>query len=504
MTQNFIKLCTRINNVQIMSNLFQFLSKFIFLKNFLLVFLMQNLVHLYFQLPVLFTNFKPKLQLKDSKSYIPKISNNFIKTKLIKTQEINRFFQFKFPLKSVVSIFCQIVLVFGMTFGVLTSIPVHAQDGVIGFSDCKFGSAEEIRKNGTGGTAPGNETFRKCLQQILTFVFVLGVFLIGIRIALEAFKSLNPVISGNSINNSVKLGQDIVIGLILIGAPSIFLGLFNEAALQLPNLFELAQYRPGNEAGKTSTTGSGTTGTGGTGTTGGGGSGTTGMGGSGTGGAGATGTGLKVNGNEVSRKDLDEAIKARDDKKLLTDLQKKILEEFDKKPAATSGNTVWISNDLPKVSKDEVIKALAEAQESSGVGSNKLAQDGVKYAQGLSKSCLSSSKNNSSPDTAACDLIKNLQLTSSIYRMDYPAGQNFVLADGWSRTNFAPSGSATTGKKDQDITLKKGAQEILIKLRCNDVNSAQNSLLTKPNFQYNAGDNLNSAGCDATANFTKI
>ena len=464
MTQNFVKLCTRIKNAQIMSNSFQFLSKFIFLKNFLLVFLVPNLVQFY----SFFCNF------------------------------FNLQFVRKINLKSIISIFCQIILVFSMTFGVLTSIPVHAQDGVIGFSDCKFGSAEEIRKNGTGGTAVGNETFRKCLQQILTFVFVLGVFLIGIRIALEAFKSLNPVISGNSINNSVKLGQDIVIGLILIGAPSIFLGLFNEAALQLPNLFELAQYRPGNEAAKTSATGSGT-GTSGTSTTGGGGSGTTGTGGSGTGGAGATGTGLIVDGKEVLQKDLQDAIKARDDGKPLTPTQDKILKEFDKKNASQN---VFIDKATGDVARSTVENALKFVKNNPTSGSAEF-NTGLNYARGLLTNCLTNPKG----DNLSCQLMKEsgIQLGAEQYRVLSPDGADFKLSPNWSKIGGGSPTVGGTGTELKIVIQKQGTpQKVELRQKCRDATQTSKSPIANPNFVYTEGQNLNLPGCSITAVYQNI
>lgn len=515
-----------------MSNLSPFFAKFIFLRNNFLNFLGQIFVQswifasifekfLQFLKLILRQTVKLNLLLNSKKTSKSdsKMTKATKKTKSIsrlsKLNRLNIFYKF-WPkslilhdkLRLIISIFCQIILVFGMTFGVLTSLPVHAEDGVIGFSDCKFGSAEEIRKKGEAGAAPGNETFRKCLQQILTFIFVLGVFLIGIRIAIEAFKSLNPVISGNSINNSVKLGQDIVIGLILIGAPSIFLGLFNEAALQLPNLFELAQYRPGNEKAKTSTTGTGTTGTSPTGGTGTGtAGGTTGSGGAGT----TSGTDLIVNGEEVSRKDLEDAVQRRIDKKTLTDSQTKILEEHDKKLSTTSGssNTIWISKDLLKVNKDEVIKALAEAQKKPTEGGNQLVQDGIKYAQGLGKSCLSSSFNpdrsssDKSSDTTACGLLQSsrIQLSALEYQMNYPSGQSFVLPSGWSRTgSYAP----TNGSKDTHYQLDfiNGSRKIKAVFSCSTAAIAKQSPLTQANFTNNA--ELNVPGCEINARFMQL
>lgn len=513
-----------------MSNLSLFFAKFIFLRNNFLNFFGQIFVQswifasifekfLQFLQRILrqTVKFNQLLNSKKTSKSDSKITKATKKTKSIsrlsRLNRLNIFYKFwpqslilQDKLRLIISIFCQIILVFGMTFGVLTSLPVHAEDGVIGFSDCKFGSAEEIRKKGEAGAAPGNETFRKCLQQILTFIFVLGVFLIGIRIAIEAFKSLNPVISGNSINNSVKLGQDIVIGLILIGAPSIFLGLFNEAALQLPNLFELAQYRPGNEKAKTSTTGTGTTGTsptGGTGTA----DGTSGSGGAGT----AKETDLTVGGKKVSKEDLDEAIQRRIDKKTLTDSQTKILEEYDKKLSTTSGSsdTIWISKDLQKVNKDEVIKALAEAQKKPTEGGNQLVQDGIKYAQGLGKSCLSSSFNpdrsssDRSSDATACGLLQSsrIQLSALEYQMNYPSGQSFVLPSGWSRTGtYAP----TNGSKDTHYQLDfiNGSRKIKAVFSCPTAAIAKQSPLTQANFTNNA--ELNVPGCEINARFMQL
>ena len=501
-----------------MSNLSRF---FLILRNNFFVILFQFFVSIFVSVFSFFqsldnfaTNFATKNNSKkflksgnlsidsdsNSKENISLVENT--NSDLTENYTVNSNKNYWLVLKFWTSVFCQVVLVFGMTFGVLASVPVYAEedDGVIGFSACRFGSAEVIRANGQAGGTPGNEAFRQCLRQILTFVFVLGVFLIGMRIAIEAFKGLNPMISGNAINNSVKLGQDIIIGLVLIGAPSIFLGVFNEAALQLPNLFELAQFRPGAEKKNSSTTPSSTTPGAGSGTTGTGGT-------SGTGGTATPSGGLTLpDGTKISKEDLDKALKQRDDDPAkLTPLQIRILEEFDKRPKPGSASKIWVSENFPEVDKDEVTQALTEAQKHAKDTSNTLAQKGVLYARGLARSCLSSSqKSMGESDTAACGLIRSLQLTDPIYRVDYNSGQDFMLANGWSRTNYAPAGSATTGKKDNDITLKNGSQELLVKLRCDNAASAQQSLLTQATFSYTPGrQSLNAPGCTIEANFTK-
>lgn len=451
-----------------MSNLSQFFAKFIFLKNNFLTFLTPIFIHFWAILNYKNFNFKKKV------------------------------LQFKPVFKSVFSIFCQIILVFGMTFGTLTTIPVHAQSGVIGFSDCKFGSAEEIRKRGEGGVTPGNESFKQCLRQILTFIFVLGVFLIGIRIAIEAFKSLNPVISGNSINNSVKLGQDIVIGLVLIGAPSIFLGLFNEAALQLPNLFELAQYRPGNEKAKTSSTtgsGTGTTGTGiGTGTTGG----TTGSG-TGTAGTGALSEDLVLpDGTKISKKDLEGALQQRTDGKPLTALQEKILAEYDKKNASQN---VFIDITTGKVPRSIVEKALQFVKNNPTSGSTEF-NTGLNYARGLLTNCLT----NPTGDNFSCQLMKEsgIQLGADQYRVLSPDGADFKLSPGWNKIG---SGSPTVGTsgKDLKIQIKKGTdQQVELRQTCENASQTAKSPIANPNFKYTENQNLNSPGCSITAVYQKI
>lgn len=106
------------------------------------------------------------------------------------------------------------------------STDVSSAEGVLSFSQCRFGR----------GDASGN--LQGCLRQLLTFSFVVGIFLIAMRIAIEAFKSLNPTVNGDAVRNSINLVKDIFIGLVLIGAPGIFISTFNPAALNL-NMFDL-------------------------------------------------------------------------------------------------------------------------------------------------------------------------------------------------------------------------------------------------------------------------
>lgn len=94
----------------------------------------------------------------------------------------------------------------------------------IGFKECTFGYQDPKQ---------GNDAFQRCLKQIFNFFFVAGIFFVAIRIAVEALGSLNPFEKGKAVDNSVKLIGDVVIGLLLLGAPGLFLQFFNPSALNI-------------------------------------------------------------------------------------------------------------------------------------------------------------------------------------------------------------------------------------------------------------------------------
>lgn len=402
------------------------------------------------------------------------------------------------------AVLCQVILVIGLIFGSLSSVPAQAAEtsdnGIIGFSACRFGTAEEIRQK---NNAPaGNETIRQCLQQILTFVFVLGIFLIGMRIAIEAFKSLNPAISGNSIDNSVKLGKDVIIGLILIGAPSIFLGLFNQAALQLPNLFELARFAP--KEGEAQTTTKPTTGTP-SGATGGGGT-ATGTGG-GTGGGIGDDTDLLVDGKKVPQSEIDAAKKARDDRKTLTDRQKQILDALDKQN--NPNQNIFVNSNL-SLPRSKVEEALKYWQENKIRDNDSQVKESLNIARSLLENCLTSKESLAGGDQTSCQLLKsNVELAHKSIFVDYSGSKEFKLPVGFSRTNQNDVTRVGGTGTDYNIQLiNDKSQEVEIVMKCSGGAAvAQASPLNQPasfSSKDHLGKNLLPQGCTAEMRVTKI
>jgi uncharacterized membrane protein (DUF485 family) len=116
----------------------------------------------------------------------------------------------------------------------------------VGFSECNLAPQPA---NYDPNSA--SEQFQKCINQILRFAFVIALFLVSIRIGAEALISINPLINGKAIDNSVKLVSDVVIGLVLIGSPGIFLSFFNQTTLAVQNIINLRDLTPAQDAGQT-------------------------------------------------------------------------------------------------------------------------------------------------------------------------------------------------------------------------------------------------------------
>ncbi|MEM1312820.1 MAG: hypothetical protein AAGF07_05155 [Patescibacteria group bacterium] len=131
-------------------------------------------------------------------------------------------------LKKITPRLISVLLSLTLLFSLLQTINVRSQtaDGVGGFSGCDFSS---VQNNPQGGS----ELFEACIRQVITFLFVIGLFLIVFRIGISAFNSMNPGASGDAIKDSVGAIRDIMIGLLLIIAPSIILATINPAALSL-------------------------------------------------------------------------------------------------------------------------------------------------------------------------------------------------------------------------------------------------------------------------------
>ena len=147
-----------------------------------------------------------------------------------------------------------LVCIFAFQF---SSIPAFSQDaasknvfGSVGFGECQI-------KADTSSSA-NSETLQKCVVQIVQFFFVASLFVIAVRIALESLISINPLEKGKAVDGSIKLVQDIIIGLMLLGSPAIFLSVFNTTTLDLSLIFNINS-KPGNVvSGGSSGAGAGT------------------------------------------------------------------------------------------------------------------------------------------------------------------------------------------------------------------------------------------------------
>ena len=93
------------------------------------------------------------------------------------------------------------------------------------FKECDFSKATS--------KASGSAAFLGCIKSVIQFVFVVSLFLVAIRIAVEALGSLNPFERGKAVDNSAALVKDIIFGLLILGAPSIFLNFLNPQTLQI-------------------------------------------------------------------------------------------------------------------------------------------------------------------------------------------------------------------------------------------------------------------------------
>ncbi|MBC7471900.1 MAG: hypothetical protein H7196_01345 [candidate division SR1 bacterium] len=104
---------------------------------------------------------------------------------------------------------------------IFTAIPTFAEDNnVIGFTQCNF------------TTSSKSNSITPCIQQIMTFLFVIGIFSMAFRIAYIGINKFNPL-GQNADAQQVGLIRDTIIGLILLGAPAIILGALNQDLLKL-------------------------------------------------------------------------------------------------------------------------------------------------------------------------------------------------------------------------------------------------------------------------------
>jgi hypothetical protein len=118
--------------------------------------------------------------------------------------------------------FLAVFMVFGLIGATLqvSTVPVHAQrnatDNVIGFTGCNDG-----------------DKLGQCVGSILRFAFVIGVFLMAFRIAMIGVNRFNPESNEDPSKAVGEAVRDLIIGVILLGAPSLILGSLNQDLLRL-------------------------------------------------------------------------------------------------------------------------------------------------------------------------------------------------------------------------------------------------------------------------------
>jgi hypothetical protein len=98
-----------------------------------------------------------------------------------------------------------------------------AEGSQSGFKECTFNF-----KDATGG----DNILKKCVQSVVRFVLVVGLFTLVFRIAYAAIMNIN----GGTANSSKLIKDaitDIFIGLLLVGAPGLIIYTINPAALNL-------------------------------------------------------------------------------------------------------------------------------------------------------------------------------------------------------------------------------------------------------------------------------
>jgi hypothetical protein len=138
-------------------------------------------------------------------------------------------------------IFISIIIALLAVTAVFGSVPTFAEESnVIGFTECGFKLPKE------GETAPtGSESaISKCVKQIMTFLFVIGIFLMAFRIAYIGINKFNPLEQGGEAQQ-VGMIRDIAIGLILLGSPALVLGALNEDLLKI-NFLDFSSFTGGS------------------------------------------------------------------------------------------------------------------------------------------------------------------------------------------------------------------------------------------------------------------
>jgi hypothetical protein len=127
--------------------------------------------------------------------------------------------------------FCHILVLFLVMFGNLSQVSVHAQT-VTGFKDCGY---QGVTQGSTG------QVVVKCLRSIVTFVFVLAIFISAIQIAASALGAYNPLESNVDIQKDFQRKiTNLVLGIVLMGMPIAILNLFNPATTNFSTILDLS------------------------------------------------------------------------------------------------------------------------------------------------------------------------------------------------------------------------------------------------------------------------
>jgi hypothetical protein len=143
-------------------------------------------------------------------------------------------------------IFISILIALVALSAVFNTVPTFAQNAdVIGFTDCNLIDASKDKN------ADKKSLVSKCTTQILTFLFVIGIFLLAFRVAYIGINKFNPLEQGGEAKQ-VGLVRDTIIGLILLGAPSLILGALNTNLLKI-DILDFSNFTGGIAALKPAT-----------------------------------------------------------------------------------------------------------------------------------------------------------------------------------------------------------------------------------------------------------
>lgn len=91
----------------------------------------------------------------------------------------------------------------------------------------------------------GNSIITSCLRSITTFILVVGIIAGGVNFAVFTLRSYVPGQNSDTFKDARETIRNLIIGIILIGAPSLVLGILNSSALNLDFISGLCQLRGG-------------------------------------------------------------------------------------------------------------------------------------------------------------------------------------------------------------------------------------------------------------------